>query len=242
MTRVVRLDIEEASAKIRTGPPRDEDEALAVPVWAGELPLHTVAGFPVRDVRLRAEQALSPAVADLAQALGGEPLVESTRDDFLLSTDRGRLDFEMVHRFLAEESYWARGITTDRLRVALAHSLCFGLYHRAALAVEDPIQSAPGDAVQIGFARVVSDRARFAWLADVFIRRDYRGRGLGSWLVSQVIAHPAVRDVDKWQLGTRDAQWLYAKFGWRSVVKDNERGVDFMVRERPCSGVLSNGS
>jgi nitroimidazol reductase NimA-like FMN-containing flavoprotein (pyridoxamine 5'-phosphate oxidase superfamily)/GNAT superfamily N-acetyltransferase len=199
-TLFVRLPIDEASAKLRSGPPVDGEADLGRPCWAGELPLRLVAGAPRRAPELRPETLVSAAIVGAARAHGAglaQPY-EWQRGDCVVSTDRSRLDFELVHTFLAQ-AYWARGITQPRLRTAIEHSIGFGLYRGAA---------------QIGFARVVTDFARFAYLADVFVLEAERGRGLGSWLMQCVLAHPDLQDVQRFLLGTRDAHAFYERLGF----------------------------
>ena len=125
------------------------------------------------------------------------------RDEFLVSTDPARFDIDAIHAFLTS-SYWAAGIPRAVVERAMAGSICFGLYdgHR-----------------QIGFARVITDRATFAYLADVYVLEEYRGRGLGTWLVETVIAHPDLRGLRRFVLVTRDAHGLYAKFGFTPIAK-----------------------
>jgi GNAT superfamily N-acetyltransferase len=127
---------------------------------------------------------------------------EHRRGEFLVSTDPAKLDVEVIHRYLAEESYWARGMTLATLRRAVAHSLCFGLY---------------AGEKQIGFARVISDYATYAYLSDVFVLDGYRGQGLGQWLLACVVAHPELQSLRRFGLTTRDAQALYARLGWRPL-------------------------
>jgi len=115
-----------------------------------------------------------------------------------IDTDRARLDMRAVHGFLAT-SHWARGIPMAVLQRAVRRSLPFGLYK---------------DNRQIGFARVVTDHATFAYLADVFVLEDERGQGLGRWLVAGILAHPALQGLRRWLLGTRDAHGLYQKLGF----------------------------
>jgi GNAT superfamily N-acetyltransferase len=124
---------------------------------------------------------------------------EWTRGDYTISTDRRRLDLDIIHGFLTR-SYWAEGRSRERVAQAIGCSLPFGLYHREA---------------QIGFARVVTDYVVIAFLADVFVLEPYRGRGLGGWLVEVVTGLPELRSVRRWLLGTRDAHGLYGKFGFR---------------------------
>ena len=129
--------------------------------------------------------------------------MELKRDGFVISTDRSRLDIEAIQDFLAQDSYWARERTQEQTRTAIENSICFGVYD--------------GDR-QIGFARVVSDCATFAYLGDVYIIREYRGRGLSKWLMETVISHPDLQGLRRWVLATRDAHSLYAKFGFMELV------------------------
>jgi GNAT superfamily N-acetyltransferase len=124
------------------------------------------------------------------------------RGEYLISTAPERLDLDVIHRFLSEESYWAPGVEREVVARSIENSLCFGLYH--------------GD-VQVGFARVVTDRAAFAWLADVFVLPAHRGRGLGKWLVETVLAHPDLRGLRRFMLGTADAHSLYERYGFGPV-------------------------
>jgi GNAT superfamily N-acetyltransferase len=123
---------------------------------------------------------------------------ERRRAGFLVSTERARLDVPAIHAFLAG-SYWAPGIPLEVVRRSLEHSFPFGLY--------EPVR-------QIGFARVITDRATFAYLADVFVLETHRGRGLGRWLVECVLAHPDLQGLRRLVLVTRDAHGLYADFGF----------------------------
>ena len=119
-----------------------------------------------------------------------------------ISTDRARIDRELVHRFLSEESYWARERTREENDRIIDASLCFGAYE---------------DGRQIGHARVISDTASFAYLGDVFVVPDARGRGVGKALLAAVVAHPAVRDVRRLALVTDDAHALYEQFGFEAL-------------------------
>jgi GNAT superfamily N-acetyltransferase len=126
-----------------------------------------------------------------------------TRGDYVISTDRTRLDLEVIHRFLST-SYWAQGRSRERVARAVASSLPFGLYHRGD----------GGAQTQVGFARVLTDHVVLAFLADVFVLPDHRGRGLGQWLVQVITELPELRAVRRWLLGTRDAHGLYRRFGF----------------------------
>lgn len=116
----------------------------------------------------------------------------------VVDCDPERLDLAVIHGFLAA-SYWAQGIPLETVRHSLRHSLCFGLYEGAA---------------QIGFARVVTDRATFAYLADVFVLDSHRGQGLARLLMDAVVAHPELQGLRRWMLATRDAHGLYAQYGF----------------------------
>jgi N-acetylglutamate synthase-like GNAT family acetyltransferase len=128
---------------------------------------------------------------------------------FLISTDRSKLDVDVIHRFLAR-SYWAEGIPRETVMRSIENSLCFGVYDNAR---------------QIGFARVISDFATYAYVADVFILGPYRGRGLGKELMASIMAHPDLQGLRRWSLGTRDAHGLYAQFGFKPVVNTRARTV-----------------
>ena len=120
---------------------------------------------------------------------------------FLISTDRSKLDVEMIHRFLTR-SYWAEGIPRETIARSIENSLSFGVYDNRE---------------QVGFARVISDFATFAYIADVFILEPYRGRGLAKELMATIMAHPDLQGLRRWSLGTRDAHGLYAQFGFEPL-------------------------
>ena len=124
--------------------------------------------------------------------------MEWTRDKFTVTTDRARLDRDVIERFLGS-SYWAENIPRSTVDKSIDNSLCFGLLeeHR-----------------QIGFARVVTDCATIAYLADVFVLPEHRGGGLGKWLIECVMSHPELQGLRRWVLGTRDAHGLYRQFGF----------------------------
>jgi GNAT superfamily N-acetyltransferase len=130
---------------------------------------------------------------------------EARRGSYAISADPDRLDLRAVHAYLAR-SYWAAGIPFDVVRRAAANSLCFGVYLRSGDDAE----------AQVGFARVVTDRATFGYLADVYILEEHRGRGLAVWLVEVILAHPELQGLRRLMLVTRDAQGLYARFGFRT--------------------------
>src|SRR5271166_276135 len=181
-TSILELQITEASAKVRTGGPLDDEEDYALPVWAGVIPLRTEALFPYPDERLNAAIAMPPHISEYrppdARALGsahdGAPF-ERRVEGFLISTDAARLDLDVIHEFLATKSYWAEVVPREVVARSIANSLCFGVYEGAR---------------QVGFARVISDYATYAYLADVFVVEAYRRRGLSKALMNAVTSHP----------------------------------------------------
>jgi GNAT superfamily N-acetyltransferase len=148
-------------------------------------------------------------------------MVESwQRGEFLISTDRRRLDREMIHDFLSRQSYWAKGRELEVVNRGIDNSLSFGIYRGEQ---------------QIGFARVVTDYATFAWLADVFVLEEYRGRRLGRWLIEVILAHPQLQGFRRWALATKDAHELYRGFGFNELMRP-ERWMerpDPNMRESP---------
>jgi N-acetylglutamate synthase-like GNAT family acetyltransferase len=143
------------------------------------------------------------------------------RDEYCVSTNTERLDLTVIHEFLSQESYWAQGISRTLLERSVANSVCFGLYHQTD---DDTTQ-----ARQIGFARLITDKTTFAYLADVFVLPDYRGRGLATWLMECIISHKDVQGLRRWMLATRDAHSLYAQVGFVPLDKPEI----FMQRHEP---------
>src|SRR5215218_2074123 len=134
------------------------------------------------------------------------------RGDYLISTDPSRLDRDAIHTFLSEEAYWSPGVAREVVERSIEHSLNFGVFRRDE---------------QVGFARVVTDYATFAWLADVFVVEAHRGQGLGKWLVGTVASHRELRCLRRWMIATADAHGLYERFGFRPCAADQR----FMVIE-----------
>ncbi len=124
------------------------------------------------------------------------------RDEYTISDDRARLDIKVVQKFLSTESYWATGRSIEKVQCSIDNSLSFGVYR--------------GDE-QVGFARVVTDYATFAWLADVFMLDECRGRGLAKWLVEVILSHPQLQGFRRWVLATKDAHELYRRYGFREL-------------------------
>ena len=129
--------------------------------------------------------------------------IDHTRNGYVISTDRSRIDMPAVHAFM-QDSYWAADRPLSTLRLAIENSICFGIY----LGRE-----------QVGFARVVTDCATFAWLCDVYVARSYRGQGLSKWLMECILAHPDLQDLRRWLLATQDSHGLYGQFGFHAPHK-----------------------
>ncbi|HEV2912732.1 MAG TPA: GNAT family N-acetyltransferase [Pyrinomonadaceae bacterium] len=145
---------------------------------------------------------------------------EWRRGEYSISTDAQRLDLEVVHDYLATKSYWATGRSMETIRRSIENSVAFGVYRGRE---------------QVGFARVITDYATFAWLADVFILDSARGQGLGKWLVEVILAHPELQGFRRWVLATKDAHELYRRFGFEEL-KRPERWMerhDPQTEERP---------
>jgi GNAT superfamily N-acetyltransferase len=127
---------------------------------------------------------------------------ELIQQGYLISTDKDLLDFDMMYDYLSRESYWSKGIKPEVLRKGIDNAMSFGVYH---------------DKKQIGYAKVVTDKATFAYLADVFVLEQYRGLGLSKWLVKTIKEHPDLQGLRRWMLATADAHGLYAQFGFEPI-------------------------
>ena len=141
-----------------------------------------------------------------------DEVVEHQHGDYVISTDKRRLDVGLVHDYLCHESYWANGRSLPTVQKSIKNSLCFGLYHYEQ---------------QVGFARVVTDYATFGWLCDVFILEAHRGHGLAKWLVQTVIQHPELVDIKRLILATGDAHELYRRYGGFELLPNPEK---WMIR------------
>jgi GNAT superfamily N-acetyltransferase len=139
---------------------------------------------------------------------------DSRRDDFLISTDRARLNLDLIHGFLTT-CYWCEGIPREIVARSIEHSLCFGIYDNHG---------------QVGFARVISDFATYAYIGDVFVVEGYRGRGLSKWLVHCILRHPQLQGLRRWSLVTGDAHGLYSQFGF-TPLQAPERWMEINNRD-----------
>jgi GNAT superfamily N-acetyltransferase len=139
--------------------------------------------------------------------------MEWHRENSTITCDPAKQDHSVIARFLST-SYWASGIPSETVARSLENSLCFGVFESGQ---------------QIGFARVISDRATIAYLGDVFILPEYRGRGLSKWLMECIVTHPELQGLRRWILATRDAHGLYGRFGFTPLKKPEV----FMERHDP---------
>ncbi|MEK8030842.1 GNAT family N-acetyltransferase [Ideonella sp. DXS29W] len=140
------------------------------------------------------------------------PPFTRAQGDYAVSTDPARLDFDAIHAYLTR-SYWSPGISRELVERAAANSLCFGLYR--------------GDE-QVGYARVVTDQATFAYLCDVYVLEAHRGQGLSKWMMQSIQSHPGLQHLRRFMLATRDAHGLYAGFGFAPLAHP-ERLMEIVV-------------
>jgi GNAT superfamily N-acetyltransferase len=126
------------------------------------------------------------------------------KNGYTISAEKALLDFDIIYKYLSEDSYWAKGITADRFKTAIENSVCFGVYHNN---------------MQAGFARVITDKATFAYLCDVFILSEYRGHGLSKWLIQTIVESPKMKGLRRFLLATADAHGLYSQFGFTQIRK-----------------------
>jgi GNAT superfamily N-acetyltransferase len=125
-----------------------------------------------------------------------------TKKGYSISTDNRLLDVDTIHQYLSVESYWAKGIDKEKVQRSIDNSMCFGIYHNKK---------------QIGFARVITDKATFAYIADVFVLDAYRGQGLSKWLMQTILNHTELHGLRRWVLATMDAHGLYKQFGFEPL-------------------------
>lgn len=123
---------------------------------------------------------------------------------YSISTDKSLLDFDTLYKYLSEDSYWAQGLPADSFRRSIENSMCFGVYKESNLA---------------GFARVITDKATFAYICDVFILPGYRRVGLSKWLMQTIVEYPELQGLRRWSLATSDAHGLYSQFGFTQLTR-----------------------
>ncbi len=136
--------------------------------------------------------------------------MEWQHGEFIISTDKERLQLDVIHKYLSEESYWAQGRTFEHTQTAVENSICFGVYQGGE---------------QVGFARVITDKATFAYLGDVFILTAYQKKGLSKKLMEAILADPELQNLRRWILATKDAHGLYAQYGF-TPLKFPERWME----------------
>lgn len=154
-------------------------------------------------------------------------MADLQRGEYSISTDPARLDLAAIHAYLTR-SYWSAGVTLAIVAKAVVNSLCFGLYHRAD---------------QVGFARVITDRSSFAYLADVYVLEAHRGRGLSKWLMATVQAHDDLQGLRRFMLATRDAHGLYRQYGFE-VLAEPSRIMEIFhsdIYRRPATSGATQG-
>lgn len=135
--------------------------------------------------------------------------IEVTNGEYVITTDKQKMDITAIHQYLSN-SYWAAGIPISVLEKCIANSLCFGILHNGA---------------QVGFARIVTDKATFAYLADVYVLEEHRGKGLSKWMMATIQSHPDLQGFRRWLLATRDAHGLYKQFGWTELTEQASKSM-----------------
>jgi N-acetylglutamate synthase-like GNAT family acetyltransferase len=136
-------------------------------------------------------------------------------NNYLISTDKSKLDINVIHSYLSKESYWAQGRSIEKVRTSIDTCLCFGLYHKDK---------------QVGFARVLTDKMSIGYIADVFVLQEFRGRGMSKLLMKTILEHPELQDFKRWFLLTKDAHGLYKQFGF-DAPKEPDRYME-MTKEQ----------
>ncbi|MFC6103328.1 GNAT family N-acetyltransferase [Olivibacter domesticus] len=147
----------------------------------------------------------------------------SIEGDFIISTDKSLMDIAMIHQYLSTESYWAKNIPLAIVERSINNSLNFGVFHQEK---------------QIAYARIITDYSTIAYLGDVFVLSDFRGKGISKWLIKEITAHPPLQGLRRWILLTADAHGLYKKYGWESILQP-EKWME-KVRVNPYNTASDN--
>ncbi|WP_271785438.1 GNAT family N-acetyltransferase [Aquimarina algiphila] len=129
------------------------------------------------------------------------------KNEFCISTDKSKLDINAIHDFLSTKAYWCLNIPKEKVEISIKNSICFGLYKKNK---------------QIGFARVITDFSTIAYLGDVYILEEYRGKGLSKWLIKTIMDFPKLEGLRRWILLTGDAHELYRKYGWTDLADSSK--------------------
>lgn len=144
--------------------------------------------------------------------------MEWIRDNYRITTRIDEFDFDVIYGFLSREAYWCKGVPVNVVRKAVNNSLCFAVFN-----------DGPRYSEQIGFARAITDKATFAYLADVFVLEPFRGRGISKWLIECVLSHPDLQELRRFVLATQDAHGLYKRYGFQPLTDP----VMFMELHKP---------
>jgi GNAT superfamily N-acetyltransferase len=131
-------------------------------------------------------------------------IIEETKGDYTLSNDPSKIQLEVIHNYLSKESYWAKNIPFETCKRSIENSIGFAIYHKGVL---------------VAFARIITDQATIAYLGDVFVLEEHRGKGLSKWMMDVIINHPDLQGLRRWILGTRDAHELYRQYGFTGILK-----------------------
>jgi len=129
------------------------------------------------------------------------------QNEFYISTDKSKLDIDAIHDFLSTKAYWSLNIPKEKIKISIENSFCFGLYEHNK---------------QIGFARIITDFSTIAYLGDVYILEEYRGKGLSKWLMETIMNSPKLQGLRRWILLTGDAHELYRKYGWTDLADSSK--------------------
>jgi nitroimidazol reductase NimA-like FMN-containing flavoprotein (pyridoxamine 5'-phosphate oxidase superfamily)/GNAT superfamily N-acetyltransferase len=206
-TRVIAVDLAEASVKVRVGPPREAERDEHAPFWSGILPLRERAEPPVPSCDTALSEALIRATLSRAPRLEGDAAAGAVT----ISGDATRIDFRRTLSWLRDDAYWAADLDEGRWLRALQSSYVVGAYD--------------AEGAQVGVARAVTDGETFGWLCDVYVARDARGRGIGRAMTRYLVEHPRFSRLRRWALGTHDAHGVYAPLGFTEASPGR-----FMVR------------
>jgi nitroimidazol reductase NimA-like FMN-containing flavoprotein (pyridoxamine 5'-phosphate oxidase superfamily)/GNAT superfamily N-acetyltransferase len=213
-TRVIALAIREGSAKVRRGPPVDDAEDLQHDVWAGVIPLRLAAGPLEPAPEMPPDRRASAAVRNRALGSGARARCEA-HGELLVTDDLSRVDLDSVYRHLSD-TYWAADRAWATFERAVQNSLCVAVIRPEA---SDEL---------VGFARVVGDRATFAYVMDVFVVESQRRRGVARAMMQFLRSHSELSGVRRWMLGTRDAHELYERLGFRPTLHP-ERWMELVI-------------
>lgn len=153
-------------------------------------------------VLISLNQSQNQTVINISRKLSIMKHFNIRKDNYLISTDKKKLDLNAIHEFLSTKAYWCLNIPLDKVQISIENSFCFGVYHNEN---------------QIGFARIITDFSTIAYLGDVYVEEEYRGKGISKWLMETIISHSELQGLRRWILLTGDAHELYRKYGWTDI-------------------------